>query len=93
MRFRLTVHVNPSTSRRAAAWKGDFLKVNLTAPPENGRANEELIEYVAKLFGVDPSGVSIVRGRTARQKELRVEGLDRAQLVRRLRSLESNPPG
>lgn len=87
--FRLTVRVNPNTSRRKAVWRGDFLKVNLTAPPEGGRANREPRTYLSDLFGIDAARVRIVRGKTAREKELVLENLDRDILVRHLRSLKA----
>lgn len=86
-RYRLTVRVNPNTSRRRAVWKDDFLKVNLTVPPEDGRANRELRTYLAEIVGVDVDRVRIVRGKTAREKEVLLEDLDRQTLVQRLRDL------
>ncbi len=87
MNFRLTVRVNPNTSRRRAVRRDDFLKVNLTVPPEDGRANRELRTYLADIFGIDVEQVRIVGGETAREKDLLLKGLDRKTLVKRLGDL------
>ena len=65
---------------------GDALKVSLTAPPVEGRANEACIEFLAKLLKVPRSSVTIASGQTSRNKVIRVSGVA-AQYVRdRLRN-------
>jgi uncharacterized protein YggU (UPF0235/DUF167 family) len=54
--------------------------IRVTAPPVDGRANEALCRLIAKAAGVTPSKVSIVRGHTARDKRVRVEGVGEAAL-------------
>ena len=49
--------------------------IRVTAPPVDGRANDALCRLIAKAAGVAPSKVSIVRGHTARDKHVRVEGI------------------
>jgi uncharacterized protein (TIGR00251 family) len=48
--------------------------IRVTAPPVDGKANEALCRFVAKRVGVAPSMVSVVRGQTARDKVVRIEG-------------------
>ena len=60
------------------------LKVSVTAPPVDGRANDALCRLIAARAGVAPSRVSIVRGAKARDKVVRVEGVDAASLRGRL---------
>jgi uncharacterized protein len=50
--------------------------IRVTAPPVDGKANEALCRLVAKKAGVAPSRVTVVRGHTARDKTLDVEGVD-----------------
>ena len=52
---------------------GDRLKICITAPPVDGKANKHLISYMAKWFGTSKSQVSIIKGETGRQKTLRIE--------------------
>ena len=54
---------------------GDALKVRLTAPPVEGRANEALIALLPQRLGVRKSQVQIVAGTTSRRKMIRVVGL------------------
>ena len=56
------------------------LLVRVTAPPVDGRANEALCRLIAKRARVGVRSVSVVRGAGAREKVLRVEGLDEQAL-------------
>ena len=86
---RLSVRVQPSASRDELRLEGDTLRVWLAAPAVEGRANKRLIELVAKLLHVPRSRVEIVRGETAREKLLEIEGLDSSELAARLQALTS----
>lgn len=69
----LQIRVQPRASADAIAGvMGDCLKVRLTAPPVEGKANEHLIAYLARLFGVPKSQVVLERGDTSRHKQLRI---------------------
>ena len=59
--------------------------IRVTAPPVDGKANAALCRLIAKRAGVAPSRVEIVRGHTAREKVIRVEGLDAEALRAALR--------
>ncbi len=50
--------------------------IRVSAPPVDGKANEALCRLVAKAAGVPPSRVRVVRGHTARDKVLAVEGVE-----------------
>ena len=54
---------------------GETLKLSLTAPPIDGRANEACIEFFAKLLKVPRSSVTIASGQTSRNKVIRVAGV------------------
>jgi uncharacterized protein YggU (UPF0235/DUF167 family) len=54
--------------------------IRVSAPPVDGRANDALCRLVAKAAGVAPSRVRVVRGHTARDKVLEVEGVEAAAL-------------
>jgi uncharacterized protein len=58
--------------------------IRVTAPPVDGRANAALCALIAKAAGVAPSRVAVVRGQGARDKLVRVEGVDEAALRRAL---------
>jgi len=65
---------------------GDALKVSLTAPPVEGRANQACIEFLAKLLKVPRSSVTIASGQTSRNKVIRVSGVAAQYVRERLRS-------
>lgn len=79
------VRVHPRAKKNAITGEmGDALKVALTAPPVEGRANEACVEFFAKLLKVPRSSVSIAAGHTSRNKVVRVEGLSAAEVRTRL---------
>jgi len=61
-----------------------LLVVRVTAPPVDERANRALCRVLAKASGIPASSVTIVRGAHAREKLVRLRGIDRAGLERRL---------
>jgi uncharacterized protein (TIGR00251 family) len=63
---------------------GDALKVALTAPPVDGRANEACVEFFANLLKVPHSSVTIASGKTGRRKLIRVAGLSADEVRKRL---------
>ncbi|MHB8742251.1 MAG: DUF167 family protein [Sulfuricaulis sp.] len=69
----LQVQIQPRASRDAVVGIiGDCVKIRLTAPPVAGKANEHLIAYMARVFGVPKSNVKLEHGRTAKRKLLRI---------------------
>lgn len=76
------VKVHPRAKKNAITGEvGGALKLALTAPPVDGKANEACIEFFAKLLKVPRSSVTIAAGQTSRNKVIRVAGLT-AQQVR-----------
>ena len=63
---------------------GDALKIRVTAPPVEGRANEALVAFLAQRLGVRKSQVEIVAGATSRRKMIRVIGLSLQGVKERL---------
>lgn len=79
------VKVHPRARKDAIAGAvGDALKVSLTAPPVEGKANEACVRFLAQVFGVARSSVIIVTGESNRQKVVRVTGLTAADIRARL---------
>ncbi len=77
-----TVKVHPRARKNAITGEvGDALKVALTAPPVEGKANEACIEFFAKLLKVPRSSVTIAAGQNSRNKVIRIAGVT-AQQVR-----------
>jgi hypothetical protein len=71
----LDVYVQPKASKNEPAGiHEDALKVRLTAPPVEGKANKECVRFVAKILGLPKSRVSIVQGEKSRRKTLLLQG-------------------
>jgi hypothetical protein len=81
------VRVAPRASRDAieGAYQG-ALKVRLTAPPVDGRANEALIRLLAERLNVPKSAVRIVAGEKSRTKRVEIIGARREQIIEMLNS-------
>jgi uncharacterized protein (TIGR00251 family) len=69
----LQVQIQPRASSDAIVGVlGDRLKIRLTAPPVEGKANEHLIAWLARLFGVPRSQVILERGAGSKLKQVRI---------------------
>jgi uncharacterized protein len=80
------VKVHPRAKKNAITGEvGDALKLALTAPPVDGKANEACIEFFAKLLNVPSSSVTIAAGQTSRNKVIRVAGLSAEEIKKRLK--------
>ena len=82
---RVTVKVHPRARRSAVTGRlGDAWKLDLAAPPVEGKANEACVRFFAELAGVPRSRVRIVLGLTSRTKVVEVEGVAQEMLESRL---------
>jgi uncharacterized protein len=76
---RLTIKVHPRAKRSGIAGRlGEVWKVDLAAPPVDGKANDECIRFFAELANVPR--VRIVTGASGRLKVLEIEGMEQAEL-------------
>jgi len=82
---RVTIKAHPRARRSALTGRlGDAWKLDLAAPPADGRANEECVRFFAELAGVPRNRVRIVLGATSRTKVVEIEGVDQKELEKRL---------
>jgi uncharacterized protein (TIGR00251 family) len=79
------VKVHPRARRNAITGEvGEALKLALTAPPVDGKANQAVIEFFAHLFEIPRSSVTITSGLTSRLKVVLIGGLDVKQVSKKL---------
>ena len=79
------VKIVPSSSRTAVCGLLDgVLKIKVSAPPEKGKANRCLFEFLAKQLGVKKNAIKIVSGKTNPVKGVQVLGISVEQLVKKL---------
>ncbi|MGD0469566.1 MAG: DUF167 domain-containing protein [Terriglobales bacterium] len=80
------VKVHPRAKKNAITGEaGEALKLALTAPPVDGKANDACIDFFAKLLKVPRSSVTIAAGQSRRNKVIRVAGLSAEEVRRRLK--------
>ena len=74
----LAVRVTPRASKNeiVEVLSDGTIKVHLTAPPIEGRANEELIKFLAEVLGVSTARIEVVAGATGRDKLISVLEMD-----------------
>jgi uncharacterized protein (TIGR00251 family) len=81
----LKVRLQPRASRDGIdGLHGDALKVKVTAPPLEGRANKAVKKLLAEQLGLPPSQIEIIAGERSREKLLRISGISRAEMERAL---------
>lgn len=72
----LKIKVEPRSSRSEIVGQyGDAIKVKLTSPPVDGKANSELIEVLAKEYGISKKDVEIISGFNSKNKLVRLKGV------------------
>ncbi len=81
--FRIRVVPRASRSEAAGIQEG-ALRLRITAPPVEGKANEECIRLLAELLGVKKAQVTILAGHASRTKTVAVAGLSAGEIAARI---------
>lgn len=77
--FLLYVKATPNSAKNKISGKfideknQEYLKINLAAVPEDGKANEELVKFLSKLLKIPKSQIAVIRGETSRMKVIKFE--------------------
>jgi uncharacterized protein (TIGR00251 family) len=81
----LPVKVHPGASRNEiTGFTGGVLQVKIAAPPEKGKANKELTDFLSRRLAVKKSSISITKGETGRNKLIAIKGLSPEEIIKRL---------
>ena len=84
----LRLHVQPRAAHnQVAGLQGEALKLRLTSPPVDGKANKAVLATLARLLELPKSCLSLRSGLQSRSKTVRIENADEAQLRARLQTL------
>ena len=73
---QISLYIQPGASKsEVSGLFGDpaRLKIKIKAPPRDGEANKEVIEFISKILGISKSKIEIIRGETSRQKDLLID--------------------
>jgi uncharacterized protein len=82
---RLRLRVAPGARRSEIAGRhGDAWRVRVTAPPDRGRANDEVLELLAAALDVRRRQLRLVAGASSRDKVVELDGIDAGEADRRL---------
>jgi len=82
----LTVNASPRAKRTEfAGADADRLRVRIHAPPVDGKANAELVRFLAEHFGIPTRAVEILSGGTARLKRVKLRGVTEADCRSRVK--------
>jgi uncharacterized protein (TIGR00251 family) len=86
----LKVYLQPKSSKNEIVGPyRDGIKIKITAPPIEGKANEALVKFLAKEFKIPPSSIEILKGYHGRGKIIRVEGKLRPGICNQLFPLDN----
>jgi uncharacterized protein len=78
----LTIRLHPGARKNAVTgFHAEAVKIALTAPPVDGKANEALIAFLAETFGLPRARINIVAGLTSRSKTIRITGKSAAEVA------------
>jgi uncharacterized protein (TIGR00251 family) len=87
----LPVRAQPGARRNAVVGaQGQALKIAVTAPPDQGRANKAVVEVLCEQLDLKKSQVELISGMTSRDKKFLVRGLNSSSLAARLQALLSS---
>ena len=85
---QIGVRLRPRGSRdELLGMRDGVLQAKVTAAPVDGKANKALCKLIAKRVGVAPSRVSVLHGEHSREKVVRVEGVEKAEIEAALEGL------
>ena len=85
MQARIRVRLTPRAARdEVAGWQDGVLRVRVTAPPVEGRANAALERLLAGALGLPKTAVRVVGGAQSRDKTVAVKGIAQEEALRRL---------
>ncbi len=84
----IKVRVQPRASKdQVLGFREDVLRLRVTAPPAEGKANDAVVSLLAETLGIAKARVRIVRGHSSREKVVLVESLAQEEVQRRLAAL------
>ncbi|MBN2374280.1 YggU family protein [bacterium] len=82
----LNIRVIPNSSKNMICGpQGDCIRIKIASAPVRGKANEECVKLLANLFDIKKSRVILLRGETARNKQVLLEGISKEDVIGRLK--------
>lgn len=92
MSFELRIKVVPKSSKNEIVdWKNGELKIRIKGIPEKGKANEMLIQFLAKTLQISKSQIELASGETSRHKKLIISGIEKESVLQTLSKVIVSP--
>ena len=80
----LSLKILPNSSKNELIKNDNELKVKITAPPVDGKANKALIEFLSKTFKIPKSYFEIIRGETSKEKVILIKNIDKTEELKKI---------
>lgn len=91
MAIVLAIKVVPKASKsEIVGWEGAALKIRIKAVPEKGEANEELIDFLSETLDIPKSHISLVGGKTSRNKKVKLDGISSDAFQAKIKAILKN---
>ncbi|ELP92265.1 hypothetical protein EIN_118690 [Entamoeba invadens IP1] len=84
----VTIEINVKPNSRNSEIQGiedGLLKIAIDAPPVDGKANSEVVDFIATSFSVKKSSVAVVKGQTSHHKTVRIENCTKSVITAKLK--------
>lgn len=86
-----TAKITPKAKKNAiGCWMEDTLKISVKAPPDQGKANDELMRFLAQVLGVTIHKITLLTGSTSRLKTIRIDGMQKDEFLERINTRETH---
>ncbi len=76
----ITLKISPNASKNEIIKTDDGVKIKITAPPVDGKANKALIEFLSKEFKISKTSIEILRGETSKDKTILFKTTDNGKI-------------
>lgn len=76
----ITFRIIPNSSKNDIIIENGFVKVKITAPPVENKANKALLEFLSKKFKIPKTNIQILKGLTSKDKTILIKTNDKAKI-------------
>jgi len=78
---KISVKVQPNAGKNAViGLTNGVWRLKIAAPPDKGKANKEMIEFLSDILGQKKDSIAIIKGQTSHNKLVTIEGLNQAEV-------------
>lgn len=85
---RIFIKVQPNAGRNQVVdFNNNVWKVKIAAPPDKGKANKEIIEFISDILGLRKDSITILKGETSHNKLIAITGINQEEVTAKLEAL------